>query len=332
MKYSTLGDFSSYLQKISVSDIPKSILLQGSDPFDIHEAHRLFKECGYRLFGEKGITFSRAREIDQMESLFSPSLFSRSKTVVVIEECDSLKAKEQEYLKRFLLRPSSDAFVLLKTSSTKLEFSKLVQASLSLPEEKPWDKEAKVVSWILSFVQARGVSIDSSLAALIAKEGSTDRFFLQGELEKLILSIGERKKIEEKDIQAVLTLESKSTLWQLSDVYMQKNCRQAVQILQHLEEQEIHSFVIIRHLRHVVHQALQMKSLDDNGVSSAQIAEQFSQLKGKLFEKSFQRAKATCPFFLTKSLIFIDKAESLLKNSPFDEQAVLINLLMQAMK
>src|SRR5437870_559735 len=122
MKYSTLRDFVVYLQKLS--DIPSSVLLQGSDAFEIEEACKLLKEN----LGSRPISFVRSKKGAFQEALISPSLFVGSKTAVIIEDADRLKSQELEALKRHIARPHPGIVcILLATAlSPSSELFKLI--------------------------------------------------------------------------------------------------------------------------------------------------------------------------------------------------------------
>ena len=57
---------------------------------------------------------------------------------------------------------------------------------------------------------------------LIAGHSGGDRLLLKQELDKLIAYIGENKEIKAQDVAACIALEAESTLWQLSEAYVQK--------------------------------------------------------------------------------------------------------------
>lgn len=69
-----------------------------------------------------------------------------------------------------------------------------------------------------------------------------------------------------------------------------------------------------------------MLSFEASGVQNIQ--EHFPQLKGKMFDKNMRLAREAGMPFLRRALLEIDKAERALKDSPLDEVAITMKVLV----
>lgn len=294
------------------------LLIQGGDAFDLESEIARFKpkraDSVLRFLGDE--VKPQALE----EVLFSPSFFSE--TFVVIEHAHELGPKAQELVIAFAKKPMAKVTLLLQATG-KCDLGKYME-QIVLPEIKPWDKQAKIAEWIAGYVKAQNSKIHPQAVAFIAATGTTDRFFLREELNKLITYVGDKNEITLTDVQAISAFEHEETVWQLVDAFLQRDRQKAVKLLQHLLQQQVSSFLLVRQLRNSCHQALMMVSLSDSGEHNVQ--QHFPQLRGGIFDKNYKLAKEAGRPFLTKSLLLLDKTERALKDSPFDESTLLLKV------
>lgn len=255
------------------------------------------------------------------EALFSPSLFAD--TLVVVEKAHELEDKALELIASFIKRPTPKISLILH-SQKALDLPKELPVEV-IGEVKPWDKQAKMATWIASYLKEQGVKASAQIASNLATRSASDRFLLSQELDKLITYVGDKKEVTQADVEAICTLEHNETIWQLTDAFLERNRQRALSLLKNLLDQEMSAYLIVRQLRNVCHQALMMLSLKDNGEN---VQEHFPQLRGKLFEKNFRLAQEAGSPYLTKALLHIDKTELALKDAPFDETLLLMRIFV----
>lgn len=295
------------------------LLILGGDVYDLYEQTMRFSK----------ITTIEASNVSAAfieEELLSRSLFRSGEKVVVIKSANELDDKALECLLRFAKRPTENTFVILHAEE-KGGLAKRFAAYadvVEFPEVKPWDKAAKLADWVMKYLQREKITISGQVVQEIVKLCPADRFLIRQELDKLISYIGERKEIRMQDVAAISSFEKEHTLWELTDAFMASDKGLATRLLHKLLAFDVSSFVIVRQLRHVCLQALELCSLQQDG--ELNIQDRFPKLKGKLFEKNMKFAKSTGIAALQAKLIAIDMTEFALKDSPFDE-AVLITKL-----
>lgn len=292
------------------------ILIQGGDAFDLEAEVK--KHSADTLHFQGGEV--KAGELE--EALFTPSFFGD--TLIVIEDAQDLSEKALELVIAFSKKPTPKIALILH-ATCKSELSAHI-TPIEIQEVKPWEKQAKMADWIMTFLKGRGIKASPQVATFIAATGMADRFSLSQELEKLITYVGDKKEITLDDVQAIGALEHEHTVWQLTDAFLERNRVKAQMLLHELLEQDAAPFLIVRQLRNVCHQALMMLSLSESGHTNIQ--EHFPQLRGKLFDKNFRLAKDAGSPYLKRMLLMLDQTERKLKDAPFDETALIMKVLL----
>ncbi len=291
------------------------LFLQGGDAFDLEAAIKTHSyDILERLQGED----VKAAHLEEL--LFSPSFFE--KTLVVIEHADDLSERSVELIASFARRPMQGTSLIIQAEKM-LPFAKEMTVQV-IQEIKPWEKEAKMEEWIASYLKGKGVKAGKEVLSLLASSKVQDRFLMQQELDKLITFSGDL--ITKEDVYAVGALEHEESVWELVDAFLERDRTRAAMHLRRLLEQHQSPYLLIRSLRNSCHQALMMASLAESGVKNVQ--EHFPQLRGKIFEKTMRQAEEAGASYLTKQLMKIDKVELALKDSPFDEEALLLKVLL----
>jgi DNA polymerase-3 subunit delta len=99
---------------------------------------------------------------------------------------------------------------------------------------KGWELEkiAKEAAGLVArTVKEAGHSIDPAAARLMAIRAGTDIVTLRGDLERLMLYVGDRKTIDVKDVQEIVSGETLQDQWALADAIVQKDARKALRQL-----------------------------------------------------------------------------------------------------
>lgn len=319
MKYSAWQPFDNALKQGAFT----LVLLLIKDEFELKEALKSVKK---RFTDVRTVV---AEELEQELSSFS--LFSKASTQV-IERIDELKAGELELIEAAIGAPNRHSPLIMTATTLAPALTKKIEALglvLEIGEVKPWEKQARVQDWICRYVAKDGRTIQREAAFILAREYVGDRFLLKEELDKLLTYAIDKKEITLTDVQAIVSLQEKSVLWNLSDAVLQKNGELALTILKGLEGSDTHTFQILRYLRNQLHNAVEMASLHQDGVSRIEIMKRFPQMREKAFEKQFE---AACKFgkeALLSAMIQVDTLEVELKNMQKDEELSLEMLLVR---
>lgn len=319
MKYNAWQPFDNELKQGS----PSLVLLLIKDEFELKEALKSVK----KRF--KDVRLIEAEELEQELSSFS--LFSKASSQV-IERIDELKAGDLEILEAAISAPNRQSALIMTATTLPAALTKKIETLglvLEIGEVKPWEKQARVQDWICRYVAKDGRTIHREAAFILAREYVGDRFLLKEELDKLLTYAIDKKEITLPDVQAIVTMQEKSVLWNLSDAVLQKNGELALTILKGLEGSDTHTFQVLRYLRNQLHNAVEMASLHQDGVHHEDIMKRFPQMRGKAFEKQFE---AACKFgkeACLDAMIQVDTLEVELKNVQKDAELSLEMLLIR---
>ena len=138
---------------------------------------------------------------DVMNELLQPSLFGGTK-VLIITNSDAYTEKDWE----LLFKEKDGLLYFLKKSVKKSikDMFKSAGATLSLLEEKPWDRKNRLISETIYSLAKEGIAISQPVAAVFVERVSVDLHLFHSELEKLKCYAINKKKIEAADINLLI--------------------------------------------------------------------------------------------------------------------------------
>jgi DNA polymerase III subunit delta len=296
-------------------------LIIAKDPEERRRAldHLLKKEKAPLIFFESEGFEAFFQEIETLPFL------SKTKAVV-LQDLDLLNKEQIERLATYLENPNPWISLYLTTSSLPAQ-SKLIKKSdpvVRIKEEKPWEKEKRLVEWVIGEATAGGVVLSSGSAQTFVR--AVDSQFLKKELEKLICYVGERREITLNDIHAVCTPVHHETLWQLGEAIFAGQTPTALRIGRILLEEGMALFPLIAHVRTQFHTSLKVLTLyHQKGKEAVSLA--FPYLKGGLLDKKIAAASSFGFERLKLGLVYLFEIELKAKNSAIDP-ALLLEILL----
>src|SRR5437868_5262657 len=122
------------------------LLVQGGDGFDLQIQTAQFTADTKICFEAEDL---KAAVLE--ETLFSPSFFSQ--TLVIIQNAQELSDKALELVIAFAKRPTPKVSLVVHSNGTT-ELAKHLPVVV-INEVKPWEKQAHITQWILSYVKAQ---------------------------------------------------------------------------------------------------------------------------------------------------------------------------------
>jgi DNA polymerase-3 subunit delta len=99
---------------------------------------------------------------------------------------------------------------------------------------KGWELERiakEAAALVTRTVKEAGYTIDPVAARLIAVRAGTDIVTLRGDLQRLMLYVGDRKAIDVRDVQEIVSGETLQDHWALADAIVQRDVRKALRQL-----------------------------------------------------------------------------------------------------
>lgn len=254
-------------------------------------------------------------------------IFSQSKTIVV-KQVDQLNKNELELLYAYVERPNSwiQLYLTAAPFSSQSKFIKKAKQVIHIKEEKLWEKEKRLVQWVIEEAAAAKVALSTLTAQTFVK--SVDSQFLRNELDKLICFVGDKQEITVEDIHAISTSIHHETLWQLGEAIFALQSGKALQIGKILLEDGMAFFSLLAHLRTQFHTMQQVLHACEQGGKAA-VLKAFPYLKGGLLDKKIQSAQRYGAGRLRRGLIFLFETELKGKNSAIDPLLLLEILLVK---
>jgi DNA polymerase-3 subunit delta len=93
----------------------------------------------------------------------------------------------------------------------------------------------KLPEWVMGWVSERGYQISPKAVQIIVDHIGNDLSRIQNELEKLIVNLGDRKKITEDDIEKYIGISKEYNAFEFQDAVAQKNFSKAIKMIQYFE-------------------------------------------------------------------------------------------------
>jgi len=91
--------------------------------------------------------------------------------------------------------------------------------------------ESEGMRWVTDTASARGVKIDSDAARELVDALGADLMLISGELEKLILYVGEKRRITLADVETLVLAAKQRSLYELTDAISAKDRPRALAVL-----------------------------------------------------------------------------------------------------
>lgn len=213
------------------------------------------------------------------DALESPSLFGGDPAVVV----DELEKMAKQELKTFAENLPSTGILLLGARA-KTALVPLVEKEgviLDLLEEKPWDREKRLLEQLHERVQNAGKRLATDAAPLLFERVGLNPALLDCEIDKLICYTGERLTIERADLFRISQESRTHSLWQTAEAIVWEGGA-----ISSLDSGSFHA--LIPSLRSQLQLGLKIASLLEDGAPP----EMWSSAVPKLWPKTLEKRRA----------------------------------------
>lgn len=164
--------------------------------------------------------------------------FGGTRRVVILSSPGKFLADEDklELLRRYLLKPTPSSCLVIVADSWdgRTAAAKLLARHSVLIECKPLQWRM-VQAWLMDRArQAYGKALTADACQQLQDSLGSDLMALDANLNKLALYVGNRQRIEARDVEAVVGSDRARTVFELTDAVSAGNARQAMAVLQQL--------------------------------------------------------------------------------------------------
>jgi DNA polymerase III subunit delta len=158
------------------------------------------------------------------------------KQVVLLKEAQQMK--DLEKLENYIERPlGSTIFVVSYKEKTLDKRTKLYKTIKKDGEVFTSEKvrEYKLVEWVTDYLKSQDFTMTPKAIALLTEHLGNDLNRIVNELEKLTLNLGQRKSINEDDIEKFVGVSKEYNVFELQDALSKKDLAKAIRIIQYFE-------------------------------------------------------------------------------------------------
>ena len=194
-------------------------------------------------------------------------------------------------------------------------------------------EEGDAVRWTVDSAAAQEVKIDSDAARELVDALGGDMTMISGELEKLILYVGERKKITLGDVETMVLAAKQRSLYELTDAISSKDRPKALTILDAIlstgdgEEAAIgHLYMLARTFRQML--VILEKNVRDSRTIWQALWQGFRVPPFAADDIIRQARRYKSRREITRALRLIARADLALRSSPPSKRLVLENLIL----
>ena len=218
------------------SDIYPVYLLYGPEDYLIEEEIQKLlnqtlsqKERGFNFHLFNGEEHNSQEIIETAQTL---PMFSRYRFVLV-READHMDEKKVEALMEYIKKPSPSTCLVLhgQTTGSWKKHRKEIEKAGKVTEYTRLKGRA-LVSWMKNRMEEKGKTLSEEAADYLVEVVGDHLYDLDNALEKVFLSVGEKRSIELSDMEEITSEVKVSTVFDLTDAIGHQNLEKALGILE----------------------------------------------------------------------------------------------------
>ncbi|MFQ5864902.1 MAG: DNA polymerase III subunit delta [bacterium] len=228
-------DFIAHIQKKQFSPV---YFLYGKEDYFIEDAlNRLIDAACDSATKDFNLDVFYGNEVEGAKIFDAASSYPMlaDTRVVVVKEVDKLSASGLELLNKYLDKPASSTILVIISGKSGLRnkaISNIKSKSLWVECRPLYDRQ--VPKWIQDHLKEKGLEISQEAVLLIHVRVGNNLRDIVNELEKIVLNLEGRKRIEPADVQNVVGLSRSYSVFDLTDAIGHKDLDKSLTILSRL--------------------------------------------------------------------------------------------------
>jgi DNA polymerase III delta subunit len=302
MKYQNLSLFKKSLDNLS----SRYFLVVMEDDY---ERGKLMGLIASKISNGFITRFSSSSSWDALlGSLWENSLWNE----VPILSVDEVEKRKKEEIEKLCIEAFNVSFsgYLIIGSREKLycndEFEKR-GFFLDLGSEKPWDRKKRFSESITDHCAQVRKSISISAVEKLLENAHDDFSFLEGEIDKVISYVGDKKAIQLEDILAISVSKEKITVWQIADRLIWKEDKKE-EPFEHLIQDPTFFHTFLGALRYQLQVGYKLS------MAKGQDSTSFAKMPFKILEKRKEQASNYGLEYFREGIHFLYKMDVLSKS------------------
>ncbi|MFQ5480628.1 MAG: DNA polymerase III subunit delta [Thermodesulfobacteriota bacterium] len=265
---------------------------------------------------------------DALMTLQTMPAFS-DKRLVIIKKASSLKVDHKKALLQYLLDPSTTSILVFVSNASKLpksedKFLKAIRKN-GLVKVFRTPKEAGALQWLVDEAAKDGKTISREAQTSLIELTGGSLTAIKGELKKIILFVGDKKKIDASDVAEAGLDVKPETIFKLTDAIGQKDLKKAFAIYAKLSTEP--SLVIIGSIARHMRILIKIKTAMRDNIPGSKLA--YTAGVSAYFLGGYQKsARFYSIAELKRAIKFLFETGMSLKGSGLPEDVVMTNMIM----
>ncbi len=248
-------NYNEFLKHLQKGEFSPAYLLHGAEEYLLGDCLQRFieavvdpatKDFNFDLFYGSQVNVAQVLEAANAYPMLADS------RLVILKELQKLSSGSTDALVNYLQKPSATTTLVLVSDQMKNRskgFTKLKSLCCAVEFKPLYDNQ--VASWIKDYVASCGYKIDYGATLLLQAHVGSNLRALVNELEKIFLNLGKAKQIAEADVQNVVGLSRKFSVFNLNDAIGNRDTEKALLILNKmLDSGESHTAILAMITRH----------------------------------------------------------------------------------
>ena len=171
---------------------------------------------------------------DVIQSLLTPPIASKRK-LIILRDLHKLKENEKKELLQYVKNPQSESCLVMIVPKVNLKegfYGQLSRYATSCIFYKPFDWN--LPKWVKEYISQKGYTMEEKALRFFLETTFTDLGNLANELEKIILYVGEKKRISLQDLSFVMGHSRRNDVFHLTKAIGKGDVAQGLRFLENL--------------------------------------------------------------------------------------------------
>ncbi|MFA6118763.1 MAG: hypothetical protein WC688_02490 [Parachlamydiales bacterium] len=163
---------------------------------------------------------SKEDSLDQIINIYQSPSFFGGDPLIILGDIEEFSKDDIQKLNNYIKANNVNLIIGCQNKqSASILYSTIEKNGvlLDLSQEKIWEKEKRLTNYVIEKCSKFNKSISSSVVSSLLEKTSLDFAIIEGEVEKLIIYVGEKNIIELDDVNSICYSNSMQTIWQIAD-------------------------------------------------------------------------------------------------------------------
>lgn len=249
------------------------------------------------------------------------------KRIIVVRDIHLIKAAGLNLLCKYAGNPVQTTCLILTSASNENKDIKKLEKLCAAVEFKPL-YDYQIPDWIQKHLAKKKITITPDAIRVLQGSAGNSLQNLSTEIDKLLLNLGQRNKIEVSDVEEIIGTSKQYNIFELCDAIAAKQLQSSLFILNHLLQLGEAPGLIITMLNRHFTRLLLVKELVEQRIGEDKIAVAIK--AHRFFVKGYLRqAKLYNVAQLKKSFVLLLETDELLKSSSQKDKLLLELLILK---